>query len=102
MDDDRPKFAFFEKVRVVTPASNAQEVYGELGYIAARAQNDDGTWGYGVYIYRDERLWSFGEDELESTGEFDPPDPSSLRASIRVRVDDQGRGILVKPEDQGI
>ena len=93
----RPRFEFFEVVRVQTstPESSLRQVNGKLGVVSGRACTDDGRWSYGVFIYDDEVCWSVWEEELVSTGSFEDPHIRSTGESVRVAVDDDGYGYLV-------
>jgi hypothetical protein len=86
------KFGFYEQVIVCAPG---KPVDGELGAILGRAQNeDDGSWHYGVQIYRMSDGWSLPEEELRATGEFDVRETYYDGTTIEVEVDRQGRGRL--------
>lgn len=52
---------------------------------------------YGVFIYRDETVWSLEAVHLPSTGEFARWEHLYEDATvIRVQVDESGRGILAE------
>jgi Immunity protein 31 len=95
MDEKKPKFDFYEKVRICTTEASRKEVNGELAAVVGRAQDDFGSWSYAVHIYRTEVVWSVSEDELISLGEFDSEDNFFDGSSVRVRVDRKGRGIRI-------
>jgi Immunity protein 31 len=71
--DAIPTFPFYLKVRVRSPDPRKKEIDGRLGYIAGitESPNDDGHFGYGIFIYDLARVWCCDERELESTGEMD-------------------------------
>ncbi|HYE94663.1 MAG TPA: GNAT family N-acetyltransferase, partial [Rubricoccaceae bacterium] len=106
-EDWRPpytfRFAFDEVVRIVSDDPTLAEVNGERGVIVGRGDPAFPP-GYGVFVYRDERVWDVDEPDLEPTGETDPRLPPTH--AIRVRVDAQGRGEAVgvrrldDPEDR--
>jgi hypothetical protein len=96
MDTHQPKYEFYEKVHVATSDPKAQEINGELGAILGRAANERGEWSYSVYIYRLCISWSFREDELIPTGEFDQRETFFDGTSVRIRVDETGQGIIVE------
>ena len=88
------RFGFYEKVRVRSRGSTHGPVGDEVGAVLGKAQGDDGCWSYAVYIYRLETCWSLDEGELEPTGEFDSRETFYDGSSIRVQVDEAGRGLL--------
>jgi immunity protein 31 of polymorphic toxin system len=65
------RFDWYEKVRVT---SAKHPIHGKLGAILGKAQSEDGQWSYGVFIYDENCVWSCGEDELTTTGQFDQRD----------------------------
>ena len=92
----RPKFQFYEIVRVVSNDPELTEIHGERGAILGMSQDDSGEYAYGVFIDRDETCWCIPESELQATGEI--AERSAFyddNTSIRVRVDEQGRGHIV-------
>lgn len=90
-----PKFQFYGKVRVASNNPELAEIGGEIGAILGIAENDDGSFGYAVFIYRDEICLNIAEDDLEATGEFDRRETFYDDSSIRVRVDELGQGWIV-------
>ena len=90
-----PRFQFYEIVRVASSQPELAEIHGERGAILGMSEDDQGTFGYAVFIYRDEICWSLTEDELEETGEFSRREEFYDDTSIRVRVDQHGRGWIV-------
>ena len=91
----KPRFQFYEIVRVASSDPELTEIHGERGAILGVSENDNGTFGYAVFIYRDEICWDLAEGELEATGEFSRREEFYDGTSIRVRVDEQGRGWIV-------
>ena len=91
----RPKFEFYEKVRIISTTPRAKEVFGEIAAVLGRAANEQGRYYYAVFVYRDQICWEFKEEELEATGEFDTRDSFYSGESVRVKVDEKGRGRLV-------
>ncbi len=92
-----PKFQFYEIVRVASSDLELTEIQGEIGAVLGMSEheNKDGKFNYGVHIYRDEICWDIPEDDLEATGVFSCREEFYDDTSIRVRVDEQGRGWLV-------
>lgn len=90
-----PKFQFFEIVRVIGKAPDLAEVRGEYGAIVGRADHEDGTYSYGVFIYREERCWQIAEDALKPTGQHTDREALYDGTSVRVRVDEDGKGYIV-------
>ena len=63
---------FHAKVLVRSKRAITQEIDGLLGYVAGITEHPDeqGKFGYGVFIYDFERVWCCEENELELTGGF--------------------------------
>jgi len=82
---DVPSIPFHAKVRVQTADPAKAKINGRLGRIAGRTEqpNDDGRYGYGVFIYDLARVWCCNEAELEVTGEFDE---DAVRISEQQRL----------------
>jgi hypothetical protein len=93
MSATRAKYDFFEKVVVCAPG---KPVDGKLGAILGRSQRDDGSGGYGAYIYERGTVWSLAEEELLPTGEFDVSETFYDGSSLDVAVDEAGRGVLLR------
>ncbi len=91
----KPKFKFYEKVKIISTAPKAKKVYGELAAVLGHALDERNNWSYSVYIYRDGICWGFGEEELEPIGEFDKRESFFTGETIKVRVDEQGKGYTV-------
>ena len=89
-----PRFQFYEKVRLASSKPELAEIHGAIGAVLGRAEHEDGSFSYGVYIYRDEICWSIAEEDLEATGDFDSRETFYDGTSIRVHVDEQGQGWL--------
>ena len=79
-------FDWYERVRVATPDPAKAGIDGKLGAVVGKAQADDGSWSYGVFVYDEQVVWSCSEDELASTGEFDRRDSHYGGESIRVSL----------------
>lgn len=80
------RFEWYEKVRVNSDDPARAQINGELGVVLGKAQADDGSWTYGVHVYRTQIVWSCCEDELTATGEFDRRDSFYNDDSIRVSL----------------
>jgi hypothetical protein len=98
MNEQSPKYEFYEKVRVVIHAPHTRTVSDELAAVVGRAQDECGAWFYGIYVYSTGAGWDVAENELRSTGEFDRRETFYANASVRVRVDEQGRGSVAQPD----
>src|SRR5689334_10075411 len=66
-----PAFDFYEIVAVNGDQPEYADIRGERGFIAGRAVDDSGSWGYAVYIYNKRECWDVYEKALETTGKFD-------------------------------
>jgi len=93
-----PKYGFYEKVRVDSQASEKASVNGQIGAVLGRVQTENGIWYYTIYIYVTETSWCFFEHELSPTGEQASREDFYDGSSVRVRVDDEGRGNIVSDE----
>jgi hypothetical protein len=91
----KPKFDFYEKVRVSTSDDDKSSINGLLGAILGRAQRESGDWYYAVHIYEKKESWDLYEHELTSTGEFDSRDSFYTDDRVRVTVDPDGKGKLI-------
>ena len=85
------RFDFDDVVRVVSDDPELAEINGERAVVVGKSERLPP--GYGVWIYRDELVWSVEEADLEGTGETDPREPPTH--AVRVAVDDAGRGTVV-------
>jgi hypothetical protein len=93
-----PRYAFYEKVRVTSQASDKARVNGQMGAVLGRAQTENGTWYYTVHIYSTVTSWCFFEHELSPTGEQASREEFYDGSSVRVKVDEEGRGSIVSDE----
>jgi hypothetical protein len=93
------RYAFYEKVRVDSRASEKAKVNGQIGAVLGRVQMENGAWYYTVYVYSTETSWCFFEHELLPTGEQASRDDFFDGSSVRVHVDEEGKGSIV-PDDE--
>jgi hypothetical protein len=98
MNERSPKYEFYEKVRVISRAPDTQTIDGELAAIIGYAQDEREAWYYGIHVYSTGEGWDVAENEIESTGHFDRRETFYADASLRVRVDEQGRGSIAHPD----
>ena len=87
------KFQFYERVVVLR---DAPEIFGKIGSVLGRAQADDGTWLYAVFVAGPNEAWDVAESDLESTGIVDKREDFYSGQSVRVRVGKSGRGTMIK------
>jgi hypothetical protein len=78
------RFDWYERVRVASADPAKAAISGQLGAVVGKAQDEDGRWSYGVFVYERRRVWSCREDELVSAGEFDRRESFFGGESIRV------------------
>lgn len=97
------KFDFFEIVKIkkeVLANEKKLKMFNELaGIIKGKAQNDDGSWGYAVYLEETGTVWCFEENELESTGQFSSSTHNSSGDSVKVIVQPDGTGTIKDDQD---
>jgi hypothetical protein len=98
VNETAPRYGFYEKVRVNSQASEKAKVNGEIGAVLGRVQTENGTWYYTIYLYSTETSSCFFEHELSPTGEHASRDDFYDGSSVRVRVDEEGRGSIVPDE----
>jgi len=97
----KPRFAYYEKVRVRTTDPAKAHLNGEVGAVLGRTDTQDKTsWYYAVSLYTQQRSWCFFEHELEPTGEHAKREDFYDGTSMRVRVDEHGRGTIVESKSQ--
>ncbi len=81
-----PAFDFYEIVTVIQGDANSSAILGERGFIGGRVADDQGRWGYAVYIYSRRECWDVSEEALQSTGKFDERERDRPKRSIRVSI----------------
>jgi hypothetical protein len=91
----RPKFDFYEQVRVIAATSARRKLKGRTGYVLGRSADSRGRWGYAVLIEDVGETWDFVEHQLRSTGEFAKRKDFYDGSSVRVRVGGDGTGRIV-------
>ena len=92
LNESEPRFAFYEEVCISSRAGGKTQVDGQTGAVLGRVRTGDGSWYYAVYVYSTEMTWCFFEHELLPTGRQKSRDDFFGGSSIRVKVDDKGRG----------
>ncbi|MCA1197436.1 hypothetical protein K9B35_05610 [Sphingomonas sp. R647] len=86
---------FFDVVEVIRSIQREkdQRVAGKTGYVAGLAFDNPGDpiLGYGVWMYEDERVWSFDRSDLKYLGYKDEiAEAESKRQSPSIRVSPDG------------
>jgi hypothetical protein len=93
------RFDIYEEVRIQTSDPAKSRFNSELAVIVGRTETEDGTsWYYTVDFLSTKRGWCFYENELESTGRKYRREDFYDGSSVRVRVDEEGRGSIVSDE----
>jgi hypothetical protein len=88
-----PVFDFYEIVQLSSESGRKASLNGQTGAVLGRALSDDGlSWSYAVHVYTTGTSWSFNEDELSPTGRHAKREDFYDGSSIRVILDEQGRG----------
>jgi hypothetical protein len=100
LTQDNPKYEFYEIVVVNTSDPAKAEVNGEAGAVGGRVRCDDGSWYYSVHVYSTNESWCFFEHELLPTGKHARQEDFYDGSSIRVSVDQEGRGEIVCDSEQ--
>jgi hypothetical protein len=89
------KFEFFEVVKVNSEYKRDTRVVGLEGTVLGMAQNEQGLWGYAVFLDKFDEAWDFMENHIDSTGRKDEPSKFYDGTSIKVKVDPKtGEGDL--------
>jgi hypothetical protein len=92
----KPKLNFYDQVKIQSsnPANSA--LNGEIGVVLGMSPLPDaGGWTYAISIDSKKHAYMFDESELVATGvRFERSDFYD-GASVRVRVDERGRGTVV-------
>lgn len=101
-------FVFFEKVKVLTTSTYGNEyLVGKIGVVIGMTPVDEDSMGnpdfseivaYRIKFDDEKYSYSFLPEELESTGEIIKKEDYYSGASIRVSVDEKGRGFLLDKE----
>jgi len=89
------KFAFFEVVRIVTDEPEFLEIVGQEGTVLGMVEDEDGHWIYAVSINDGEAWTGLYEAHLETTGKHRKREEIYSGESVRVVVDEKGRGKIV-------
>lgn len=98
------KYDFYEIVIIQSMKPSLLHLNGRRGYIKGKLSPDDYAPGdsaeisYGVRVEGIREGWFIAEGDLKHTGEFMPKDESNESISIRVGVDEKGRGFLLDKE----
>ncbi len=98
--NNKSKFNFYERVKIINPLTDKkkkQNLQDALGTVMSKGQNENGSWGYGVSIDKENGLlWSCDENELESLGTFAKREDYYSGESIRVGVTKDGKGYIIE------
>lgn len=80
-----PAIPLFAQVRVRSVSAETREINDRLGYVigVSNRPQDDGRFGYGVFVYDLSKVWRCTESELDPTGELDK---EAMRDQKRERV----------------
>jgi len=98
----KPRFGFYEKVRVKTSDPAKSHLNGEVGAVLGRTETEEHSdpFLYAVSIDSLGRTWSLFESELEPTGQWVKREDYETGHRVRVRVDEQGRGKIVPYDEE--
>jgi len=96
MNIPMPKFDFYQEVLVISASPEKSGQIGRIGVILGRTETEDQcSWYYAVQFAGDDG-WCFFECELEATGRAFSKEDFFDGSTVRVRVDDCGRGGIVE------
>ena len=65
------KYRFYEVVQIADNCDRLKQLAGLEGAVMGMAQDEDGSWGYAVFIYQLGESWHVLEAELQPTGRMD-------------------------------
>jgi hypothetical protein len=89
----QPRFDFYEQVRISTTDVGKTHLNGRCGVVLGRTETERGdSWYYAVDVDEEVEGWCFYEQELEATGRRFAREDFYDGTSIRVHVDEHGRG----------
>lgn len=90
------RFNFYEEVVVESTDSSLAEITGKTGVILGMAEPMEGREDeYGVLIYATDEVWQMSEANIRSTGRVRKREDFYDGSSIRIAVDENGRGTIV-------
>ena len=93
---NKAKFHFDEIVKIQTSDIRKKHLNGKRGVIKGKSCNEQSDWSYAVTLFEFQKVYSFDEIELQSTGEFAPKDLYDAADRITVIVDKDGKGEIKK------
>jgi hypothetical protein len=85
---------FYEKVLVLDTADEP-ELRGRFGYVIGTSEEDGIVHQYAVVFDGDEHMVLMTPEQIAGTGQIEARERFFSDATIRVRVDEQGRGHIV-------
>ena len=92
---NKPKFDFFEVVRIATRDDKYIAINGQLATVVGRTPTvDQNSWIYAVSVESDAKTWSCFENQLEWTGVFRQREDCFDGSGVTVLVDPHGRGSI--------
>ncbi len=101
MSDAGPRFDFYQEVLVCTNEVELLQFNGKVGVVLGRGNSEDGqSWYYVLSFNHQPETCCFGEGELEPTGRWFSREDFYDGSSVRVRVDEKGRGSIAAEDEQ--
>ena len=94
----KPPIAFYEKVLVLDTAEDL-EIRGKYGWMLGVSADDELIYDYQIHFDEFDMGYGVKPEDLEGTGEIAPREQFYSGESIRVRVDEYGRGHIVEPDE---
>jgi hypothetical protein len=94
-----PKFEFCDIV-LAAPRSPS-EISGEPGVVLGRTPTEEREWYYSVFFEKTKSTWCLFEREMTSTGKRDES-YSKGSGTVRVSVDEEGRGQIIPRDDRAV
>lgn len=82
---------YFEKVQILSSDENP-ELVGHFGYILGISEENDIVFSYAIYFDEFSDIIAFNTEDVQGTGEIASRENFYSGHSIKVRVDEEGRG----------
>ena len=92
----KSKFEIYEIVKVISKSPRKKKIYGKIGVISGKSEENDGTFAGAYSVTFPELTYFMLENEIESTGKFADPNDYKPVDTMRVRVLPDGSGEIIK------
>ena len=90
------KFTLYEEVKVNSSKKNLEEINGKLAVIVSDPSTEPDDEYLTVFVLKDEECWCVSKHDLDSTNRFYKHEDFYDGSSIKVKVDEKGRGEILE------